>query len=596
MQQYEVNQQLIQNVLSWVSSGSIAIPEIQRPFVWDATKVRDLMDSLYKGFPIGYIIAWQNPNIRLKDGSISVGKKILIDGQQRVTALTAAILGQYVFNRNYKHVKIKISFNPLTESFEVQNPAIKKDKAWLPDIAEAFAPHTDLFEVIHAYFERNPDVDRKKVQQSISNLIKIPGKQIGMIELSPDIDIETVTEIFIRINSKGVVLSQADFAMSKIASNSEYQGNTLRKAIDYFCHLAVAPEVYKHIVDNDPDFTQTDFFQKMAWLRNETEDLYDPHYTDLIRVAFTVQFNRGRLSDLVSLLSGRNFETRKYESEIAEQSFRSLEAGVFAFINEQNFNRFVMIIKSAGFISPKMIRSQNALNFAYIVYLKLRSQKVADTKIESYVRRWFVYSILTGRYSGSPESVFDFDIKQIHQRPIEHYLSEKETAELSDAFWSASLPQRMDTSVASSPFFHVYLASQVKAKDMGFLSEAIRVQDLIAHRGDIHHVFPREFLKRNGLERRHYNQIANYVYMQSEINIRVGNKPPRIYLQQVLSEMQNATPHLSGIPTLKALKQNLKQHAIPATVDQMDFDDYFDFLDQRRLLMAEKIRAYYFNL
>ena len=139
MQQYEVNQQLIQNLLSWVSSGSIAIPEIQRPFVWDATKVRDLMDSLYHGFPIGYIIAWQNPNIRLKDGSMSIGKKILIDGQQRVTALTAAILGHYVFNRNYKHVKIKIAFNPIAEKFEVQNPAIERDKTWLPDISEAFA-------------------------------------------------------------------------------------------------------------------------------------------------------------------------------------------------------------------------------------------------------------------------------------------------------------------------------------------------------------------------------------------------------------------------------------------------------------------------
>ncbi|MGB2164798.1 MAG: hypothetical protein ACPHYH_03040, partial [Flavobacteriaceae bacterium] len=388
----------------------------------------------------------------------------------------------------------------------------------------------------------------------------------------------------------------ADFAMSKIASNSEYEGNTLRKAIDYFCHLAVAPEVYKHIVDNDQDFTQTEFFQKMAWLRNETEDLYDPHYTDLIRVAFTVQFNRGRLSDLVSLLSGRNFETRKYESEIAERSFAQLREGVFAFINESNFNRFVMIIKSAGFISPKMIRSQNALNFAYIVYLKLRSQKVADTQIEHYVRRWFVYSILTGRYSGSPESVFDFDIKQIDNRPMGDYLAEKEVGELSDAFWTASLPQRMDTSVASSPMFHVFLATQVRAQDKGFLSEAILVRDLIVHKGDIHHIFPREFLKRHGLERRHYNQIANYVYMQSEINIRVGSKSPKDYLLDVKAAMATGEHSLSGIASPKALQTNLRQHAIPTTIDQMDFDDYFDFLDQRRLLMAEKIRDYYLRL
>ena len=127
-----------------------------------------------------------------------------------------------------------------------------------------------------------------------------------MIELAPDLDIETVTEIFIRINSKGVVLSQADFVMSKIASNSDYNGNELRKAIDYFCHLAIAPDFFRHIIDNDKDFINTDFFQKIQWLKSENEDLYDPDYNDLIRVAFTTQFNRGRLSDLVSLLSGRN--------------------------------------------------------------------------------------------------------------------------------------------------------------------------------------------------------------------------------------------------------------------------------------------------
>src|SRR4029079_12603493 len=104
MQKYSVNQHLIEILSSWVKSGEIAIPEIQRPFVWDASKVRDLLDSLYQGFPIGYLIAWRNPDIRLKDGSTSLGKKILIDGQQRVTALTAAILGEYVVNKNYQRI------------------------------------------------------------------------------------------------------------------------------------------------------------------------------------------------------------------------------------------------------------------------------------------------------------------------------------------------------------------------------------------------------------------------------------------------------------------------------------------------------------
>ncbi|MDP1766709.1 MAG: DUF262 domain-containing protein [Methylotenera sp.] len=596
MQKYSVNQHLIETVLAWVNSGEIAIPEIQRPFVWDSSKVRDLMDSLYQGYPIGYVIAWRNPNVRLKDGSLSEGKKILIDGQQRVTALTAAILGQYVINKTYQRVKIKIAFNPITEKFEVQNPAILKDKTWLHDIAEAINGKTDLFEIADNYFELNPDADKKHVRNSFSNLINIPKKQIGLIELAPDLDIETVTEIFIRINSKGVVLSQADFAMSKIASNTDYGGNELRKAIDYFCHLAIAPEFYKHIVDNDKEFAKTDYFQKMQWLKTENEDLYDPDYNDLIRVAFTSQFNRGRLSDLVSLLSGRNFETRTFEDAIAEQSFTTLKTGVNNFINETNFKRFLMIIKSAGFISPKLIRSQNAINFAYIVYLKLKELKVNSVLIESYVRRWLVYSILTGRYSGSPESSFDFDIKQISQKPFDEYLKEKEEGELSDAFWNASLPQSLDTSVASSPYFHVFLASQVKSNDRGFLSKDVLVSDLISLRGDIHHLFPKDYLKKNGLDQSKYNQIANYAYMQSEINIKVGNNPPKDYFELVNKQMLENDRQVSGLATEQELLNNLKMNSVPTEIMQMSVDNYYEFLVLRRKLMAEKIKEYYFSL
>jgi uncharacterized protein with ParB-like and HNH nuclease domain len=176
---------------------------------------------------------------------MSEGKKILIDGQQRVTALTAALLGQYVINKTYQRVKIKIAFNPITEKFEVQNPAILKDKTWFHDISEAINGSIGILKLVRRYLELNSDADEDKVERSFTNLINISKKQIGLIELSHDLDIETVTEIFIRINSKGVVLSQADFAMSKIASNTDYNGNELRKAIDYFCHLAIAPEFYK---------------------------------------------------------------------------------------------------------------------------------------------------------------------------------------------------------------------------------------------------------------------------------------------------------------------------------------------------------------
>jgi len=590
-QKYSVNQPLIETLVSWVKSGEIAIPEIQRPFVWSSKKVRDLMDSLYQGYPIGYIISWRNPNIKLKDGSLSEGKKILIDGQQRVTALTAAIIGQQVVNKDYKKIRIKIAFNPLEERFETLTPAIEKDRKWVDDISTVF--NGNLFEIVGNYLEKNPDTDKIKIQTVFQDLINIPKKQIGLIELSGDLDIEKVTEIFIRINSQGVELSQADFVMSKIAANETYGGNLLRKAIDYFSHLAVAPEFYTHIAENDKDFSKTDYFSKISWLKKENDDLYDPTYKDVLRVAFTYKFSRGKISDLVSLLSGRNFETREYEEEIASNSYATLIDGVKDFINETNFKRFVMIIKSAGFVTNKLIRSMNALNFAYVLYLKLREQNYNPSLIEKFVKRWFVLSLLTGRYSGSPESRFDFDIKNISKKNFADYLKEIEDAQLSDAFWNAELIQRLNTSSSTSPVFNVFLASQCYFNEKGFLSKDITVKNLIEQRGDVHHIFPRDILKKKGLSRGQYNQIGNYVYTQSEINIKIGNKPVEKYLSEVKDQCNGGGLIYGGITELDLLYDNLKQNAVPETIFEMTIEDYQDFLLQRRVKMAEKMRKYY---
>lgn len=182
-------------------------------------------------------------------------------------------------NKEYKQVRIRIAFNPKGERFEVTTPIIERDKAWIPDVVPIMQGEISLLKMIRQYNEANPEVDEDKLESVISQLTGITKKQIGMIELDADLDIETVTEIFIRINREGVTLSQADFVMSKIASNETYGGNQLRKAIDYFCHLAVAPEFYNHIANNDPEFAKTDYFQAMRWLRNENDDLYDPSYT-----------------------------------------------------------------------------------------------------------------------------------------------------------------------------------------------------------------------------------------------------------------------------------------------------------------------------
>lgn len=595
-QKYAVNQYLIDSLLNWVKSGEVAIPEIQRPFVWDSSKVRDLMDSLYQGFPVGYIIAWRNPTVKLKDGSMAEGKKVLIDGQQRVTALTAAIAGQQVINQDYRQVRIRIAFNPLNERFEVLNPAIEKDKEWFPDIAPIVSGDLKAHKVARDYLALNPEVDEDLVYERLDRLCDITKKQIGLIELAADLDIETVTEIFIRINSKGVVLSQADFAMSKIAANEEFDGNTLRKAIDYFCHLAIAPEFYAHIESNDKRFIDTAYFKAMRWLRHENDDLYDPSYSDMLRVAFTTRFNRGRLSDLVGLLSGRNFETRTYEKEIEEVAFKTLSEGVDEFINETHFKRFLMIIRAAGFVDKSMIRSTNALNFAYILYLKLKRDLGNNPNIENWVKRWFVMSLLTGRYSGSPESQFDKDIKAVHERDFIEVLKGVEEAELSDAFWDFGLPQSLTTSSVNAPALKVFWAAQANRHDKGFLSKDITVRDMLVHHGDIHHIFPRNFLKKREMTRAKYNQVANYVYVQQEVNIKIGDRNPAEYMKQVLNQCEQGEANFGAITKADDLTDNLQANCLPEDISLYEFDQYEAFLEWRRKAMAQKIKAYYQGL
>jgi len=595
-QRYSVNQYLIETLMTWVKSGEIAIPEIQRPFVWKAAKVRDLMDSLYQGYPVGYIIAWRNPSVKLKDGGLAEGKKILIDGQQRVTALRAAIGGQQVVNQDYKTVRIRIAFHPLDERFEVANTAIDNDKAWISDIGPVIRGDTKTHKVVRQYLDANPNADEDLLYDRLDKLTDILKKQVGLIELSHDLDIETVTEIFIRINSEGVVLSQADFAMSKIAANEEFGGNTLRKAVDYFCHLAVAPEFYSVIEENDKDFAATDYFKAMRWLRQENEDLYDPGYSDMLRVAFTSRFNRGKLADLVGLLSGRNFETRTYEKDIEEASFQNLHEGVMEFINETHFKRFLMIIRSAGFVDKSMIRSGAALNFAYSLYLKLKRDHGNEPRIESWVRRWFVMSVLTGRYSASPESRVDKDIKDINERGFTDVLADREAAELSDTFWEVGLVQGLRTSSVSSPLFKAFLAAQACLGDKGFLSKDITVRDMLTHHGDIHHIFPREFLKKQGYTRGRYNQVANLVCVQQEINIKIGSKNPNDYMAAIFQQSQTGQPIYGVITDPGELAANFQANALPQDQNLYHIDHYEDFLSRRREAMAEKIKHYYQKL
>ncbi len=176
------------------------------------------------------------------------------------------------------------------------------------------------------------------------------------------------------------------------------------------------------------------------------------------------------------------------------------------------------------------------------------------------------------------------------------FLQAVEEAELSDAFWDAGLVQSLNTSVSSSPYLNVFWAAQIKANHKGFLSRDISVNDLVSHKGDVHHIFPRDYLKKNGLKRSQYNQIANYVYMQSEINIKVGNKAPAAYFAELESQCNGGGLVYGAICEMDSFKVNLEMNCIPESIFEMTLENYDEFLKERRQLMAQKMKNYYFSL
>ena len=600
-EKFTLMQYSVSAVLGLIEAGQFVIPEIQRPFVWKRSQVRDLIDSLYNGYPTGYIITWKNPDVRTKDGVMANGKHVLIDGQQRITALMAAISGLEVLDEDFNKGRIRIAFNPVAEDptkrFAVQDASHLKDKRWIPDISELFKPDFRQLQFVNEYARCNEGVDMDELYETILRLKGIANRQIGVIDLDHSLDIDEVTEIFIRINSKGTPLSQSDFVMSKMASDTEHGGNLLRKVVDYFCHLAVKPDFYPQMI-KDKDFADTEFATKIGWLAKDYEDIYDPDYGDMLRVAFMYSFNRGRLSELVSLLSGRDFLTREYKDEIVEDSYEKLKGGIQKFINEYSFQQFVLAIKGAGFKSSKLLNSQMTLDFAYTLYLKLQDDpNIHKGQVKRLVQKWFVLSTLTGRYVASPESAMSRDIRNIEEKGFLQFMQEAEASELSDTFWEITLPQNLETTSVNSPAFNTFLAAQDYMKSSSLLMKGTMISDLITISGDVHHIFPKAYLKKNGVDSKgRYNQVANYTYLDTQVNKAIRDDAPCKYFGVILEQCRTKDVQIGNISEEKELLANLSENAIPETVVHMTVDDYDGFLVERRKRMAAMIENYYKSL
>jgi hypothetical protein len=570
----------VSSLVQYIKLGEIGLPDIQRPFVWKNTKVRDLFDSMYKGYPVGYFLFWRNA---LEEPKRSIGtdekqkppRLVIVDGQQRLTSLYAVINNTAVLRENFESEHIRIAFNPLEEKFEVSDAAIVRDKSFIPDISILWNNKSDLFEVVDSYLnglQSTRDITQdevKKVRQAISSLQNLKSFPLTALELASDIDEEAVSDVFVRINSKGTPLNQADFILTLMSVFWD-EG---RAELEKFCREARKP--------SKGEASPFNYF-------------IEPYPDQLLRVGVGVAFKRARLKYVYSILRGKDLETEKFSDELREKQFELLKNSQSRLLNLQYWHDFLNCIRQAGFRSAKMISSQSNLLFSYMLYLIGRTEyKVPEFELRRVIARWFFMSAVTGRFTSSPESAMEFDLARLRTvKSAEDFvktLNQICEITLTNDFWAVTLPNDLATSSSRSPSLFAYYASLVLLDARVLFSKA-KVADMLdpalkAHRSSLerHHLFPKAFLK--GLKitsTRETNQIANYALVEWGDNNAISDQAPAVYAP-VLKERFSSLE----------LDRMYRLHALPLNWEQMEYNV---FLQKRRELMAEVISLGYKTL
>ena len=591
---YKITQYSVSTILGYVENSQIAIPEIQRPFVWKGQEVRDLIDSLYEGYPIGYLIVWQNSQVRIRGFCKGGTKKILIDGQQRVTALMAALLGREVLDSQYRSHRIKIAFYPLAqpgeEKFAVSDASYEDKPGWIPDISVLFRRDFSFRKFEKEYKEKNPDLDTSLLEAAIDRLKGIVKHQVGVIELSFLLDIDVVSEIFIRINLQGKPLNQEDFAMSKISVNEQYDGDLIRNCIDYFCHLIKEPSFMTILKANEKEFMETEYGRLLGWLQEGEELLYVPSYSDVLKVVLIAGFGKSKIGDLVNLLSGKTkdktFARGEVSQKVAKEAFETLGRGVRAFVSEENYKGFLKALRRAGYTSERLLYSQAVLNYCYAMYLLMDMEGLSSDKKESLMGRWMTMCLITGHYQSAPDTVVMKDYKEIREAGMESYLRQIEELRLGEEFFASVLPEKFTSTTARTAPYLAYLAAQTASGTLSLYSGENTVGGLYAAKAEAYQILPKAYLEKCGFKTREtYGQVANLTYISKEVKAIVRRKSPADYREELEKQL-----------SAEEIQASLAANDIPENIFDADAGSVPEILAERRRKMARKIQNHYYSL
>lgn len=590
MDNYKITQYSVNHILNFVQGDQIAIPEIQRPFVWKGREVRDLIDSLYEGYPIGYLIVWQNTQVRLKGFGKGGTKKILIDGQQRVTALMAALTGREVLDEHYRSYRIRIGFNPLAgeeeEHFTVWDGSLEDDPRWIPDISVLFARDYSFRTFEKEYKDRNPGQDFSKLEEAVDTLRGITKHQVGVIELSFLLDIDVVSEIFIRINLQGKPLNQEDFAMSKISVNEQYDGDYIRNCIDYFCHLLKEPSFFADLKQNEPDFLASPYGKALSWCTGGADEIYVPAYTDVLKVVLISYFGKSKIGDLVNLLSGKTKKRGVISKKLTKDSFKTLGEGVRAFVEEKNYKGFCKALRSAGYGSSRLIYSQSVMNYCYAMYLLMGRQGLSEEEKASLIGKWMTFVLITGHYQGAPDSVVVRDYENVLAEGAASYMDQLAELRLTGDFFDGVLPAKYASTSSRSAAFIAYLASLCARGANALYSPDTAFAQVYAGKGESSQILPKAYLAKCGFKTREiYGQTANLIYLTAETRQLIRRREPAAYkdaLEEALGK--------------DAVMASLKAHDMDESLFAVTEKEVESFFEGRRKAMAKAVETYYRSL
>lgn len=562
-------------LVSQIESGQLALPELQRPFVWARTQVRDLVDSMYRGYPTGYFLLWQASADQAAT-PIGIGDKaatpslLVVDGQQRLTSLYAVFRGAPVLTSKFVAEKIRIAFNPLRERFQVANNAIDHDPEWIADISQMLSGAITSYSLINAYLETLKS-DREitselaeRLAERLQRLESLKGYTFNAIQLTHSLPVEEVSEIFVRVNSKGTQLNQSDFILTLMSVYWD-KGRTL---LEDFCRTAKIPSK-----------TASPF----NWFLEPTPD-------QLLRVAIGLGHRRAVLRYAYELLRGKDLETGVVTSAARTKNFEVLKIAQEEVLDLTNFTEFLKALQEAGFRSGNMITSRNSIVYCYLIFLIGRRDYDIDYKtLRSSLSRWFLMCVLTSRYTGSAETQVEKDIRRLGEAAsgaeFVQTLDQIIHAQLTTDFWSVTLPDQLAYSGGYVPAMFAYFAA-LDLLGGKVLFSTLTVHQLLdpSQHGkkssiERHHLFPRGYLKTLGITASsQVNQVANYALVEWPVNLAISDAAPSAYFPEVFAKY---------IPESDRDAARF-WHALPVGWEAMT---YPEFLAQRRKLMAKVIEA-----